>query len=61
MNSELLKDGEVKVRVFGRSFAWLDASTHNSFAEVSFCGDYREASKTKSGLLERYSLPQWMD
>ena len=35
VNQEFLKDGELKVQVFGRGFAWLDTGTHDSLAEVS--------------------------
>lgn len=35
VNQEFLKDGEPKVQVFGRGFAWLDTGTHDSLAEVS--------------------------
>lgn len=30
VNQEFLKDGELKVTVFGRGFAWLDTGTHDS-------------------------------
>ena len=35
VNQEFLKDGELKVRTFGRGFAWLDTGTHDSLAEAS--------------------------
>lgn len=35
VNEEFLKDGELKVQVFGRGFAWLDTGTHDSLAEAS--------------------------
>ena len=35
INQELLKDSELKVKVFGRGFAWLDTGTHDSLAEAS--------------------------
>lgn len=35
VNQEFLKDGELKVQVFGRGFAWLDTGTHDSLAEAS--------------------------
>ena len=35
LGKEFLKDGELKVQVFGRGFAWLDTGTHDSLAEAS--------------------------
>lgn len=35
VNQEFLKDGELKVQVFGRGFAWLDTGTHDSLADAS--------------------------
>ena len=35
VNQEFLKNGELKVQVFGRGFAWLDTGTHDSLAEAS--------------------------
>ena len=35
VNQEFLKDGELKIQVFGRGFAWLDTGTHDSLAEAS--------------------------
>ena len=35
VNQEFLKDGELKVQVFGRGFAWLVTGTHDSLAEAS--------------------------
>ena len=35
VNQKFLKDGELKVRVFGRGFAWLDTGTHDSLSEAS--------------------------
>ena len=35
VNQEFLKDGELKVQIFGRGFAWLDTGTHDSLAEAS--------------------------
>ncbi len=35
VNQEFLEDGELKVQVFGRGFAWLDTGTHDSLAEAS--------------------------
>ena len=35
VNQEFLADGNLKVQVFGRGFAWLDTGTHDSLAEAS--------------------------
>ena len=35
VNQEFLNDGELKVQVFGRGFAWLDTGTHDSLAEAT--------------------------
>ena len=35
VNQEFLKDGELKVQVFSRGFAWLDTGTHDSLSEAS--------------------------
>ncbi|MBO4263210.1 MAG: glucose-1-phosphate thymidylyltransferase RfbA [Bacteroidales bacterium] len=35
VNQAFLSDGELKVQVFGRGFAWLDTGTHDSLAEAS--------------------------
>ena len=35
VNQEFLKNGELKVQVLGRGFAWLDTGTHNSLSEAS--------------------------
>ncbi len=35
VNQEFLKDGKLKVQVFGRGYAWLDTGTHDSLAEAS--------------------------
>ena len=35
VNQVFLKDGDLKVQVFGRGFAWLDTGTHDSLAEAS--------------------------
>lgn len=35
VNQVFLNDGELKVQVFGRGFAWLDTGTHDSLAEAS--------------------------
>ena len=35
VNQEFLQEGNLKVQVFGRGFAWLDTGTHDSLAEAS--------------------------
>ncbi len=35
VNQKFLEDGELKVQMFGRGFAWLDTGTHDSLAEAS--------------------------
>lgn len=35
VNQQFLNDGDLKVQVFGRGFAWLDTGTHDSLAEAS--------------------------
>lgn len=35
VNQEFLRDGELKVQVFSRGFAWLDTGTHDSLSEAS--------------------------
>ena len=35
VNQIFLQDGDLKVQVFGRGFAWLDMGTHDSIAEAS--------------------------
>ena len=35
VNQRFLLDGQLKVQVFGRGFAWLDTGTHDSLSEAS--------------------------
>jgi len=35
VNQRFLEDGELKVQVFSRGFAWLDTGTHDSLSEAS--------------------------
>lgn len=35
VNQTFLNDGELKVTLFGRGFAWLDTGTHDSLSEAS--------------------------
>ena len=47
VNQAFLADGELKVQVFGRGFAWLDTGTHDSLAEASI---YIETIEKRQGL-----------
>ena len=47
VNQAFLKDGELKVQVFGRGFAWLDTGTHDSLAEASI---FVETLEKRTGL-----------
>ena len=35
VNQAFLEDGELKVKLLGRGFAWLDTGTHDSLSEAS--------------------------
>ena len=35
VNQEFLADGDLKIQLLGRGFAWLDTGTHDSLAEAS--------------------------
>jgi len=47
VNQAFLRDGELKVQVFGRGFAWLDTGTHDSLAEASI---FVEVLEKRTGL-----------
>ncbi len=47
VNQEFLKDGELKVGLLGRGFAWLDTGTHDSLSEAS---TYIEVVEKRQGL-----------
>ena len=47
VNQRFLQDGELKVQVFGRGFAWLDTGTHDSLSEASI---YIETIEKRQGL-----------
>ena len=47
VNQAFLHDGELKVRVLSRGFAWLDTGTHDSLAEASI---YVEVLEKRQGL-----------
>lgn len=47
VNQHFLDDGELKIQLLGRGFAWLDTGTHDSLAEA---GSYIETIEKRQGL-----------
>ena len=47
VNQEFLKDGELKIQLLGRGFAWLDTGTHDSLSEAS---NFVEVIEKRQGL-----------
>lgn len=47
VNQRFLDDGELKVQVFTRGFAWLDTGTHDSLADASI---FVETIENRTGL-----------
>lgn len=47
VNQRFLDDGELKMQLLGRGFAWLDTGTHDSLAEAS---TYIEVLEKRQGL-----------
>ena len=47
VNQEFLKDGELKIQLMGRGFAWLDTGTHDSLADASI---FVEVIEKRQGL-----------
>jgi glucose-1-phosphate thymidylyltransferase len=47
VNQGFLEDGELKIQLLGRGFAWLDTGTHDSLAEA---GGYIETIEKRQGL-----------
>lgn len=47
VNKEFLKNGDLKVQVLGRGFAWLDTGTHDSLADAS---NFVEVIEKRQGL-----------
>ena len=63
VNQWFLKDGELKVQLLGRGFAWLDTGTHDSLSEAS---SFVEVIEKRQGLkvacLEEIAFKQgWID
>ena len=53
VNQKFLKDGELKVQLLGRGFAWLDTGTHDSLSEAStFVEVIEKRTGLKIGCLE---------
>ena len=63
VNQAFLRDGELKVQVFGRGFAWLDTGTHDSLAEASiFVETLEKRTGLKIGCLEDIAFESgWID
>ena len=47
VNQEFLKEGNLKIQLLGRGFAWLDTGTHDSLAEAS---SFVETIEKRQGL-----------
>lgn len=59
VNQEFLKDGELKVQLLGRGFAWLDTGTHDSLSEASVFVEVLEKRQgLKIACLETIALDQ---
>lgn len=59
VNQSFLNDGELKVRLLGRGFAWLDTGTHDSLAEAStFIEVIEKRQGLKVACLEGIALRQ---
>ena len=53
VNQEFLREGELKVQLLGRGFAWLDTGTHDSLSEAStFVEVIEKRTGLKIGCLE---------
>lgn len=63
VNQWFLKDGELKVQLLGRGFAWLDTGTHDSLSEVStFVEVIEKRQGLKVACLEEIAFKQgWID
>lgn len=63
VNQEFLKDGELKVTLLGRGFAWLDTGTHDSLSEAStFVEVIEKRQGLKVACLEEIAFRKgWID
>ena len=63
VNQRFLKDGELKVQLLGRGFAWLDTGTHDSLSEAStFVEVIEKRQGLKVACLEEIAFKQgWID
>ena len=63
VNQWFLKDGELKVQLLGRGFAWLDTGTHDSLSEAStFVEVLEKRQGLKVACLEEIAFKQgWID
>jgi len=59
VNQQFLQDGELKVQLLGRGFAWLDTGTHDSLSEAStFIEVIEKRQGLKVACLEGIALRQ---
>jgi glucose-1-phosphate thymidylyltransferase len=59
VNQVFLKDGDLKVQLLGRGFAWLDTGTHDSLSEAStFVEVIEKRTGLKIGCLEGIAYRQ---
>ena len=63
VNQWFMKDGELKVQLLGRGFAWLDTGTHDSLSEAStFVEVIEKRQGLKVACLEEIAFKQgWID
>ena len=63
VNQWFLKDGELKVQLLGRGFAWLDTGTHDSLSEAStFVEVIEKRQGLKVACLEEIAFKHgWID